>query len=253
MSRPGPLVSVLMPTYNVDRFVSTAIASVLKQTFSGWELLICDDGSKDNTVEVVRAMARLDGRIRVRVSRENQGVAKTRQQLLELARGLLVCHVDSDDWIEPHALEVMVAEFAADPELALAYSDCARVNAKGELTSYRESKNFTSPKMCAAMGWNHLGMFRRQVAIDVGGYNTLLWTCSDGDLWMKIAQKHKIKRVPRMLYNYRSHQTNLGRRSPHDCKTCDKRPVCNYFQGWISTVKTYNMLPAEKIAALEPA
>ena len=107
MNRPGPLVSVLMPTYNVDRFVSTAIASVLKQTFSGWELLICDDGSKDNTVEVVRAMARLDGRIRVRVSRENQGVAKTRQQLLELARGLLVCHVDSDDWIEPHALEVM--------------------------------------------------------------------------------------------------------------------------------------------------
>lgn len=246
-------VSVLMPTFNVDKYLATAIASVLRQSYPHWELLICDDGSKDNTLEVARALAALNPRIRVVANQGNQGVAKTRQRLLEMARGDLVCHVDSDDWIEPHALEVMVAEFAADSELALAYSDCARVNGKGELTSYRESKNFTSPKMCAAMGWNHLGMFRRQVALDEGGYNTQLWTCSDGDLWMKIALTHKIKRVPKMLYNYRSHQTNLGRRSPHNCKTCDKRPVCNYFQGWMSTVKTYNMLPAEKIAALESA
>lgn len=110
------LVSIIMPAYNAERYVADAIRSVLAQTYRDWELVVVDDGSKDGTGEVVRALAARDARIRY-VARENGGQAAARNTGIRASRGTLVAFLDADDlWVE-EKLELQLralAETGAD-------------------------------------------------------------------------------------------------------------------------------------------
>lgn len=81
-----PLVSVIMPAYNAEKYIGEAIASVCAQTYENWELLILDDGSADRTVEIAQAYAQRDARIRVLRNLQNMGVARTRNRGFDLAQ-----------------------------------------------------------------------------------------------------------------------------------------------------------------------
>lgn len=104
----SPLVSVIMPAYNMAAFIEEAIASVQSQSISDWELIVIDDCSRDSTREIVGAMAQKDPRIRFLCNEENMGVAKTRNRGMELFRGKYVAFLDSDDYWMPNMLEEMV-------------------------------------------------------------------------------------------------------------------------------------------------
>lgn len=104
-----PLVCVIMPAYNAGPYIAEAIASVRAQTVKDWELLVIDDGSRDDTTRIVTQLAREDPRIRLLVNEENMGVAKTRNRGLELCRGKYVALLDSDDYWKPQLLEKMLA------------------------------------------------------------------------------------------------------------------------------------------------
>ena len=101
----SPLVSVIMPAYNAAPFIEKAIASVLDQSISDWELFVIDDGSRDSTREIVGAMAQKDPRIRFLCNEENMGVAKTRNRGIGLAKGAYIAFLDSDDIWHPEKLE----------------------------------------------------------------------------------------------------------------------------------------------------
>lgn len=108
----GPGVCVIMPAYNAGRFIEEAIRSVMGQTYRNWELLVIDDGSKDDTVEVVRRLCEEDDRITLLCNPENMGVARTRNRGLELCSGRYAALLDSDDVWHPEKLEkqLMLAE-----------------------------------------------------------------------------------------------------------------------------------------------
>ena len=91
------LISIVMPAYNAAKFIRSAIASVQAQSYSNWELLVIDDGSKDETIEIVKELAKDDARIRLLQNEKNMGVAKTRNRGIELARGEYIALLDSDD------------------------------------------------------------------------------------------------------------------------------------------------------------
>lgn len=103
-----PIVSIVMPTYNVERYLPAAIKSVQRQTFCDWELLIVDDGSTDRSNEVAVGFAEKEERIKV-LSKENGGLSDARNYGLEYATGKYVHFFDSDDLIEPDFYEKMVA------------------------------------------------------------------------------------------------------------------------------------------------
>jgi teichuronic acid biosynthesis glycosyltransferase TuaG len=103
-----PLVTVIMPAYNAAPFVEEAIASVINQTLSDWELIVIDDCSKDNTLQVINALAANDSRIQVIQNDVNMGVAKTRNKGLDLFKGRYVALLDSDDFWKPCFLEKMI-------------------------------------------------------------------------------------------------------------------------------------------------
>ena len=92
-----PLVSVIMPSYNAERFIEEAIASVQAQTYKNWELIVIDDGSKYSTKEIVKKIAEKDKRIRLLINEKNMGVAKTRNRGLDISQGDYVAFLDSDD------------------------------------------------------------------------------------------------------------------------------------------------------------
>jgi teichuronic acid biosynthesis glycosyltransferase TuaG len=99
------LVSIITPMYNSSRFIEETILSVLSQTYQNWELLITDDASKDNSIQVVEKYVAQDKRIRLFVSKENIGAAAARNISLSNAKGKFIAFLDSDDLWTPYKLE----------------------------------------------------------------------------------------------------------------------------------------------------
>lgn len=99
-----PLISIIVPIYNVEQYLHRSIDSILAQTFTGWELLLIDDGSPDRSGEICDEYAKKDNRVRV-IHKENGGVSSARQKGQDEACGEYTIHVDPDDWVEPMMLE----------------------------------------------------------------------------------------------------------------------------------------------------
>lgn len=104
-----PQVSVIMPLYNTAAFLDNAINSIIVQTFTDWELIICDDGSTDHSLHVAKGWAEKDSRIRVLKNSENKGHIYTYNRLLAAAAGSFIMIQDSDDWSESTRIEKQVA------------------------------------------------------------------------------------------------------------------------------------------------
>lgn len=105
-----PAVTVIMPAYNMERFIETAIRSVMEQTFRDWKLLVIDDGSKDRTCAIVEQLAAEDSRVALVRNPENVGVAKTRDRGIDLVTGAYIAFLDSDDIWCPEKLEKQLAK-----------------------------------------------------------------------------------------------------------------------------------------------
>lgn len=99
-----PLISIIVPIYNAERYLHRSIDSIIAQTFTDWELLLIDDGSPDRSGEICDEYAKKDNRVRV-IHKENGGVSSARQKGQDEACGEYTIHVDPDDWVEPRMLE----------------------------------------------------------------------------------------------------------------------------------------------------
>ena len=105
MSNNKALVSIVMPAYNCEKYVVEAINSILAQTYRNWELLVLDDGSKDNTLRIIEEFSQKDSRIKALPNGKNIGVSATRNRGIELASGEWIAFLDSDDMWKPEKLE----------------------------------------------------------------------------------------------------------------------------------------------------
>ena len=114
----SPLVSVLMTAYNREQFIAEAIESVLAQTFTDFELIIVDDGSKDHTVEIARRYTG-DPRVRLHLNENNLGDYPNRNRVAALAKGRYLKYLDSDDMLYPFGLGAMVDMMSGHPSVAL--------------------------------------------------------------------------------------------------------------------------------------
>lgn len=111
-----PLVSVLMTTYNREKYLEAAIESVIASTYQNWELLVVDDQSKDRSVEIAEAIAKKDPRVKSIINKKNLGDYPNRNMAASLAKGKYLKYVDADDMIYPTGLEIMVSGMEQFPE-----------------------------------------------------------------------------------------------------------------------------------------
>lgn len=128
-----PLVSVIMPAYNCERYIEIAIRSVMAQTYQNWELLVIDDGSTDSTPEVIETLSHEDARIALIRNPKNMGVAKTRNRGFELSQGQYAALLDSDDVWLPNKLEKQIA-LARNTGAEIVYCSYSIIDENGRKT-----------------------------------------------------------------------------------------------------------------------
>ncbi len=125
------IVSVIMPSYNAERFINESIESILRQTYGEWELIIVDDKSTDNTARVIESYIQKDKRIKCILLEENSGPAVARNRAIKEARGRYIAFLDADDLWMPQKLEKQIA-FMQKENIALSYTGYYRFEESAE-------------------------------------------------------------------------------------------------------------------------
>lgn len=126
-----PLVSIIVPCYNMEHFIADTIMSVKRQTFSNWELLIVDDVSVDNTVPVIEKFCADDNRIHLAVNEQHTGIAPSRNKAINMAKGRFLAFLDADDVWHPEKLERQL-KFMQEQKIGLSYSSYDLVDEIGK-------------------------------------------------------------------------------------------------------------------------
>jgi glycosyltransferase involved in cell wall biosynthesis len=201
-----------MPTYNARPFLHDAIASVLAQTWSDFELIIVDDGSTDDSLAVAQSFAQTDPRVKV-FSQPNSGTATTLNRAIELASSEWIFIMHSDDLMHPNRLERQLAFLEDHPELAVASSLVRHIDESGRVIGRDNSFLFTHEeieekiRLNKLIGFNHPAVvLRKSVVQSAGGYRQEFWPAEDIDLWNRLAEQgHKILVQPETLLDYRIH------------------------------------------------
>jgi hypothetical protein len=148
-----PLVSVIVSNYNYATFLGEAIESVLAQTYQHFEIIICDDGSTDNSREVIESFAQQDSRIRS-LYKQNGGQPSAWNLAFEASRGDIVCFLDSDDLFQPRKLEKVVAEFASQPRVGILVHPLLPIAAAGKPLGPPYPRDLASGWLATHMDWN---------------------------------------------------------------------------------------------------
>lgn len=122
-------ISIITPMYNGEKYVSQTIESVLAQTYKDWEMIIVNDGSIDNSAEIVRKYTEKDNRVKL-IQQKNGGSASARNNALRNAKGRYICFLDSDDLLSPYFLEKQI-NFLIQNKIALVFSSYNRIDENG--------------------------------------------------------------------------------------------------------------------------
>ena len=208
MNKFNPKVTVYITNYNYGKFIEQAICSVLDQTLQDFELIIIDDGSKDNSVEIINVFL-TDPRIQF-IQQKNKGLNISNNVALNLARGKYIVRLDADDYFKPTALERLSFFLDNDDAVGLIFPDFEEVDAEGDLIRVVKRHDFnTEVELFDLPAHGACTMVRTSFLREVGGYDES-FTCQDGfDLWIKFIAKHKVSNVKEILFSYRQHGSNL--------------------------------------------
>lgn len=210
----NPIVSILMPVYNAERYVGEAVESMIKQTFEEFEFIIIDDGSTDGSLAIIKAYALRDERIRL-ISRENSGIVATRNELLGKSIGQYCALLDADDVALPERLSRQVEYMEQHPQCVVVGSRILLIDSDGE--PIRKMVNlFTHEQIDNQLleGIVHLYhtsvMMRREAVENVGGYRDGYAPAEDVDLYLRLAECGQLVNLPDVLTQYRQHLASEG-------------------------------------------
>ncbi len=201
-------VTVYMPTYNYGRFLQKAILSVLEQKFQNWEFIVINDGSTDNTREILKKYQD-HPKIRV-IHQEKKGLTTSNNIALRLSRGDYIMRLDADDYLDENALLVLSNILDSHPEVGLVYPDYFRIDAAGNILDLERRKKIKEEvRLLDIPAHGACTMIRKSCLITLGGYDETL-TCQDGyDLWIRFIQKYEPYNVNIPLFYYRQHGESM--------------------------------------------
>ena len=217
-----PLISVIIPAYNAERFLRATLASAQAQSYRNLEIIVVDDGSTDATAKIAEEAAQSDHRIRV-IHQPNLGVAAARNRGLAEARGEFIAPLDADDVWHPLNLALQVEALnKANPDVAVSYAWFLAIDAHGTFCGNGPQTQLRSKQevLLGQLRGNFIGnasstVMRRTAVEAVGGYNVTLRArnaqgCEDQALYMSLAQKWDFTFVPHYLIAYRKHPGSMS-------------------------------------------
>ena len=203
-------VSVIIPTYNREKYIRDAIDSVLSQTYRNFEIVVADDGSTDNTVKILKEYG---DKIRWK-SQKNRGPASAKKFGTSMAKGEYLAYLDSDDMYLPDKLKLQVDYLDKHPEAGLVYCNYYRINGTGRITEL-----ISRPKNLLLIQENYVptsGVMCRRECIDtLRGFDENLGSNYDWDMWLRISEKYPIHCIPKPLFKYRVHGESISLTRPN--------------------------------------
>ena len=220
------LVSIITASYNYEDYIKDTIESVINQTYENWELIIVDDGSTDNSVEVIKSYCEQDNRIKLYQHENglNRGLPETLKLGISKANGEWISFLESDDKYMPEYLEEKIKVIENNPETEFIYSDFESFEGKGvdktDFHKYFRRKYRKSDLSLDLLKQNWICTFSivmlRKELIDGCDFNTPIPALLDWWLWVQISQKTKFYYLDKKLTMWRIHSDSYINRIEYD-------------------------------------
>ncbi|MEE0168235.1 MAG: glycosyltransferase [Eggerthellaceae bacterium] len=227
-------VSIVLPTYNGEKYIRESINSVLSQTYEDWELIVIDDCSNDATPAIIQHFMEKDSRITSIRNLTNKKLPASLNIGFEHASGDYFTWTSDDNLFRNDALSIMVSTLGNNPNTDLVYCDIQRINAAGDIVSMKEF----SPSPSFIYLYNVVQacfLYRSSIHRDLDGYDTSLFLVEDYDFWLRANRKHNIVHIKQNPYYYRMHDSSLSATREKEIRrrTCGilRRELCLPSQG----------------------
>lgn len=207
-----PKVSVLMPVFNAERYLSQAIDSIVEQSFTDWELILINDGSTDGSEAIISSYT--DSRIKYWKNEENKGLIYTRNLMIEKASGEYIAFLDSDDLSMSERLQKQVDFLDNNLDYGLCGTWSLMIDRDG-----KQLKKINMPTdhvdiCCSLLFINTFVqssiMIRRKILVE-NPYDKEYPLAEDYELWCRLSRKYKLKNIPLHLTKYRWHGDNISK------------------------------------------
>lgn len=212
-----PLVSIIIPTYNQERYLPFTIRSVMAQTYRNWEVIIVDDGSTDGTSVLAARLVAPNVRY---VCQENAGPAVARNAGIQVAQGEYLVFLDADDELSPPFLEISVGVLQKNPSLGGVYCRNYFIDENGTVLPQRGGSivapaDFQSRLLVGGFFASHAVVVRTGVATEAGLFDPIIGPNEDWDFWLRVAAVCEMQGIPEFLVSYRvySRESSMSSRS----------------------------------------
>jgi glycosyltransferase involved in cell wall biosynthesis len=206
-----PRVSVILPTYNQAEYLPLALDSIFQQTWRDFELIVVNDGSTDATPKILeRYHSQYAGRCPFHVVHQaNQKLPRALNEGFRRARGEYLTWTSSDNVLHPGMLEALVEALNHNPDVGLVYADWEEIDEAGRVLRTIETCDYNRLLLLRLNFVNACFLYRRACQENVGFYDPEYIYAEDWEYWIRISRRFKMRRVPRVLYQYRTHAKSL--------------------------------------------
>lgn len=234
-----PFISVFTPNYNGSKYIGDCIQSILDQSYSNFEYIIIDDGSTDNSWDIIQQFSAKDDRIKVYRNERNLHVVRTRNKAFELCspESKYFAILDSDDIALPDRLDHQIEFLEKNKDFGIIGSNITIIDEKSNIIGYREYPENDEALKKVILRYNPFTqssiIIRRSVIEEVGMYDKKWKVCSDYDLWLRIGEKWKLANIQEYLVKYRLCRTQLK-------STATKLTIQNTYRIQNNALKEYN-------------
>ncbi len=209
-------ISILIANYNNGRYFRDCYNSIISQSYENWEVIIVDDGSTDNSIDLIKIMIEGDNRFKLYQNETNKGCGYTKRKCLDLATGEFCAFLDPDDAIFPYAIECLLDEFGKNRKIIAAYSKLIfcdeHLNPREVFSKIKQIHNdkyfFNIPIQIHAFF-----VFKRSAYLKTSGINPDLQNAVDQDLYLKLLETGGAKFVDEVFYKYRLHSNGISQHS----------------------------------------
>lgn len=205
------MISIVLPTYNGSRYIKDAVNSILKQSYTNFELIIVDDCSTDDTGVIADELAKYDERVRVIHNKINRKLPASLNIGFENAHGDYFTWTSDDNLYKSNALEIMLVNLEEDSQIDIVYAMYDTIDSEGNLVAvnanqekqYEGSQNHFHNWVGACF------LYKREVHDKLNGYDENLFLIEDFDFWLRAARYFTYKKINQNLYQYRIHDKSL--------------------------------------------
>ncbi|MDR6921822.1 MULTISPECIES: glycosyltransferase family A protein [Chryseobacterium] len=208
--------SILIANYNNGKYFKDCYNSLISQSYRNWEVIIVDDASTDDSVEIIEAVIKNDPRFKIYHNPSNQGCGYTKRECMKYATGEICAYLDPDDALYTDALEKTIQEFINNSDIAATYSQMMLCDENlipekvyaGTKQIYNSRYFFNCPTQFA-----HFFTFKKETYLKTSGINPALKSAVDQDLYLKILEHGDVKYIKEPLYLYRLHSNGISQQS----------------------------------------